>query len=234
MTEHRACSFYIYILVSSFGSACIRKKSSNSPAMRNGLGATNCRATIYHIPIMILRSYNSISAINSVIAIQSARLLITTTVNGEIMKPIILFFILAIFSGSAAAVIISVFSDSKTAEWTQVADDVVRTEGVDAGRGVKIFVNKESIEKNGDRTTMWSLFNYESPMPVGSEKHFSTVSLDEHDCQNKEYRTLTFHWFSRHKAAGDPIYSETRDGNMQPIISGSVVERVWEIACGTG
>jgi len=150
------------------------------------------------------------------------------------MKRIFLFLIFAIFSGSAVAVITSVFSDSKSAAWTQVADDVVRTEGVDAGRGVKIFVNKESIEKNGDRTTMWSLFNYESPMPVGSKKHFSTASLDEHDCQNMEYRTLTFHWFSRHKAEGDPIYSETRDGNMQPIVSGSVAERVWKAACSTG
>lgn len=148
------------------------------------------------------------------------------------MKRIFLFLMFAIFSGSAVAVITSVFSDSKTSAWTQVADDVIRTEGVDAGRGVKIFVNKESIQKNGDRATMWSLFNYESPMPVGSEKHFSTTSLDEHDCQNKEYRTTTFYWFPRHKAEGDPIYFETKGGNMQPIISGSVAERVWEVACG--
>lgn len=140
----------------------------------------------------------------------------------------------AIFSGSAVAVISSIFSGGETAEWTQVADDVVRTEGVDAGRGVKIFVNKEGIKKNGDKATMWSLFNYESPMPVGSEKHFSTASLDEHDCQNKEYRTLAFSWFSHHKAKGSPIYSETTGGKMQPIISDSVAERVWKIACGIG
>ncbi|MDN5753882.1 MAG: hypothetical protein L0H15_11515 [Nitrosospira sp.] len=150
------------------------------------------------------------------------------------MKRITLFLTFAIFSGSAVAVISSVFSNGEPAQWTQVADDVVRTEGVDAGRGVKTFVDKEGVKKNGDMATMWTLFNYESPVSIGSEQHFSTVSLNEHDCRNKEYRTLVFSWFSRHNAGGNPIYSETKEGRMQPIISDSVAEREWKIACGIG
>lgn len=138
------------------------------------------------------------------------------------MKRIILFFMFAIFSSSVAA------------EWTQLTSDTVRTEGVDVGRGVKTFIDKKHIVKNGDRATMWTLIDYESPVLVRGKKQFSSKSLDEYDCQNMEYRTLAFYWHSRQKGEGEVVYSEQHPGNMQPIIPNSAVERAWKIACGKG
>lgn len=136
------------------------------------------------------------------------------------MKNIILFFMFGIFSGGAAA------------EWTILASDTVRTEGVDAGRGFKSFIDKKTITKNGDRSTMWSLADYESPIGVGGKKQLSSKSLEEYDCQNKEFRTLAFYWFSRHQAEGDVVHSEEAPGKMQPIVKGSVTEKAWNAACG--
>jgi len=136
------------------------------------------------------------------------------------MKHFILFFVFAIFSGSAAA------------EWTILASDTVRTEGVDAGRGFKSFIDKGSIIKSGDRATMWSLADYESPIAVGGKNHLSSKSLEEYDCRNKEFRTLAFYWFARHQAEGDVLYSETAPGKMQPIIQNSITEKASKVACG--
>ena len=137
------------------------------------------------------------------------------------MKRSVLFIIFTIFSGSAVA------------DWTLLSSDTVRTEGVDAGRGVKTFINKKSISKSGDRATMYSLSDYESPVSFGGKEHLSSKSLDEYDCKNNEYRTLAFYWFSRHKGQGDVIYAEiTTPGKMQPVVSGSIVEKQWKTACG--
>jgi hypothetical protein len=144
----------------------------------------------------------------------------TFIILGNTMKRTVLFVIFAIFSGSAAA------------EWTLLSSDTVKTEGVDAGRGVKTFIDKKSTNANGDRVTMWSLSDYESPVPFGGKQHLSSKSLDEYDCKNNEYRNLSVYWYSRHKAAGDTVYSETAPGKMQPIVSGSIVEKQWKTACG--
>ena len=87
------------------------------------------------------------------------------------MKRIILFFIVAFFSGSVLT------------GWTQIGDDVGKTVGVDTGRGVKTFVMKDGIDKSGNWVVMWTLRDYESPVTVNGKKQFSSKSLEEYDCK---------------------------------------------------
>ena len=136
------------------------------------------------------------------------------------MKRIILIFIAAIFSGSVLA------------EWTQLGDDVGKTVGVDTGRGVKTFVMKDGIDKVGERVIMWTLRNYESPVKINGKKHFSSKSLEEYDCKNTEYKTLSFYWYSKHQGKGSIVYSDISHGNPQPIIPHSIAHASWKIACG--
>lgn len=129
------------------------------------------------------------------------------------MQAAILFFTFAIFSGSAFA-----------AEWRLIGDDIEQ--------GVKTFIDKSAISKKGTAVTLWSAIDYESPRSVDGKEQLSTKSLDEYDCQNRQYRTLAFYWYSRHRGEGDLVYSETAPGVMMPIIPGSVGEIAWKIACG--
>jgi hypothetical protein len=117
-----------------------------------------------------------------------------------------------------------IFTSNAAAKWTQVGDDV--------GQDEKIFVNKKSIRKDGPLVTIWALIDYESPQSIGGKDQLSTRSLDEYDCQKKQYRTLNLYWYSGHKGKGKIVYSELLPGKMQPIIPNSVVERVWKITCG--
>ena len=130
----------------------------------------------------------------------------------DIIKPIILFFMAILFSSSAAA------------EWTLM--------GNNGEQGVEIFVNKESITKDKNLVTIWTLIDYESPRSVDGKNQLSTKSLDEYDCQNEQYRTLNLYWYSGNKGEGKIVYSELVPGKMQSIIPNSVVERVWKITCG--
>lgn len=136
------------------------------------------------------------------------------------MNRFILFFIAVIFSSSAIA------------EWTQIGDEVVKQIGIDTGRGVKTFVMKDGIDKSGQWVVMWTLRNYESPVKTRGKKHFSSKSLEEYDCKNMEYKTLSFYWFSKQQAKGAVVYSETYHGDMQPIIPNSLAHASWKIACG--
>jgi hypothetical protein len=128
------------------------------------------------------------------------------------MKRIILSLMVVLFSSSVAA------------EWTLVRND--------GEQDVEIFVNKESIKKDGNLVTIWTLIDYKSPRSVGGKKQLSTKSLDEYDCQNEQYRTLNLYWYSDNKGEGKIVYSELVPGRMQPIIPNSVFERVWKITCG--
>ena len=135
------------------------------------------------------------------------------------MNRFILFFIAVIFSGSVMA------------EWTQIGDDTVKSVGVDKGRGVKTFVMKDGIDKSGDYVVMWTLRDYESPVKVKGKKHFSSKSLEEYNCKDMEYKTLSFYWFAKQRAKGAVVYSETYHGDMQPIIPNSLAHAAWKIAC---
>jgi hypothetical protein len=140
------------------------------------------------------------------------------------MKRVIIFFVLAIFSGSVMA----------ETEWTILASDTVRVEapGTAGGRGTKTFVDKNSITKEGTRATMYTLTNYESPLMVGGKHQRSTKSLDEYDCENKKYRTLAYYWYTRYDAKGDLIYDDTTPTKMLPVVEDTITEDAWKVACG--
>lgn len=120
---------------------------------------------------------------------------------------------------------IIVFSGSAAAEWTRI-----NSYGVQEGE--EVFIKKESINKVGNIATIWTLIDYEDPMFSGGKRKLSTKSWYEYDCQNKQYRTLILYWYSGHKGEGKIVYSELVPENMKPIISNSVVEKIWKITCG--
>ena len=133
------------------------------------------------------------------------------------MKRIILFIMVVLFSGSAAA------------EWTRISSY--------GEQGKEVFIKKESINKVGNIATIWTLSDYENPQFSGGKRKLSTKSWYEYDCQNKQYRTLILYWYSGHKGEGKIVYSEMVYSGlvpekMKPIIPNSVVERIWKITCG--
>ncbi len=132
------------------------------------------------------------------------------------MNRLILFFIAVIFSSSVIA------------EWTQIGDETVKTVGIDTGRGVKTFIRADILSKHGTRATMWTIRDYESPVTVENKKHFSSMSLEEYDCKDMQYKTLTFYWYSKHQAKGDIVYSDNSHGDMQPIIPDSIAHTAWK------
>lgn len=119
---------------------------------------------------------------------------------------------------------LAVVSSNAMAEWTQIGDD--------AEGGVKTFVRKDAIAKNEDRALMWTLKDYENPIKVGNKKQFSSMSLEEYDCKEMQYKTLTFYWYSKQKAKGKTVYSDNSNSNIQPIIQDSLTHAAWKIACG--
>ena len=123
-------------------------------------------------------------------------------------------------------------SGSVFAAWTQIGDETAKTVGIDTGRGVKTFVMKDGIDKDGRWVVMWTLRDYESPVKVNGKEQFSSKSLVQYDCKDMEHKTLSFYWYSKHQAKGAVVYAEQYHGDLQPIIPGSLTHVAWKIACG--
>lgn len=130
------------------------------------------------------------------------------------MKHIIIFPIV---------MLVMLFSSSAMAEWAKIDDFV--------GDGRNVFVDIDSAERNGDRVTMWTLTNYAGPREVSNKEHMSTKTLEEYDCNNEQYRTLSIYWFSEHDAEGDVFYEETAPGKMKAILPDTNYSEARKIAC---
>ena len=100
---------------------------------------------------------------------------------------------------------LAIVSSNAMAKWTQIGDETTKTVGIDTGRGVKTFVRVDIAGKQGTRVIMWTIRDYESPVMVENKKHFSSMSLEEYDCKDMQYKTLTYYWYSKHQAKGDIV-----------------------------
>jgi hypothetical protein len=123
---------------------------------------------------------------------------------------ITLFFLTAALSGNALA-----------DEWIQVGES----------ESIKTFVNNTAVVVNGNWAVMWVLRDYGAPVQVGKSRRLSSISVEEYDCKAKQYRTLSFYWFSQRHGKGKMVYSEIDHDKFRPIIPGSHEQEEWKAAC---
>ena len=125
------------------------------------------------------------------------------------MKPLVFALLLAICS-------------SAWAHWTRIAshDDA------------DVYADRTGIVKQGDMTKMWSLFNYRSVQRRGEIAFLSHMTREEYDCDKARARTLYFSMYSDGMGEGQRVYSLSEPGDWAPVAHGSIIEKLWRVACG--
>lgn len=58
------------------------------------------------------------------------------------------------------------------------------------------------------------------------------MTREEYDCAKARQRTLYFSMYSDSMGEGQRVYSRSEPGEWAPVPSGSIVEKLWKIACG--
>ena len=118
-------------------------------------------------------------------------------------------------------------STSVFAEWTRVgsSDD-----------GMTSYADSETIKRKGSKVKMWRLLDFKTiqkGLGGESERHLSSVSRNEYDCEGETERQLDIHWYSSNMGQGEIVWSLTNIKNeASSVIPRSISESLFNIACG--
>jgi len=94
-----------------------------------------------------------------------------------------------------------------------------------------VYADRTGIVKQGALVKMWSLFNYRTPQHRGQIAFLSHMTQEQYDCDKQRARTLYFSMYSDSMGEGQRVYSRSEPSDWDPLPSGSIIEKLWKIAC---
>jgi hypothetical protein len=98
--------------------------------------------------------------------------------------------------------------------------------------GMTVYVDSDTIRRNGNSAKMWQLFDYKSVQRVAGDSLFSLKRFNEYDCAEARTRTLGYTWFSGHMGSGNVVYSTTEVQQWEQVAPRSINQTLWKAACG--
>lgn len=95
-----------------------------------------------------------------------------------------------------------------------------------------IYVDKESLVKEGNRAKMWIMIDYQAPL---SDKVGKSVLSDklqyQYDCKEKQFQIIASSAHSGHMAKGETVSVNPDPPMLTPVALGTLDESFWEMAC---
>lgn len=103
---------------------------------------------------------------------------------------------------------------------------------VDRNDKAKIYVDSESISRNGDMVSVWVLDDLKTAQNRGLSTFLSTRAQEEHDCSKKLFRLVAIERFAGNMGTGNSIYKKSGESHWAPIPRESLAQSVWKFVCG--
>ena len=117
-------------------------------------------------------------------------------------------------------------ADLAHAEWLEVM--------VNIDKGQTIYVDVDSIRRNGDLVELWTLYDYKTSQRAGQDEYRSRKVQNEFNCAQEVRRMLSVTEFSDNMGHGKVVYEkpsllsgEPRWTRVQP----GVGETLLKVAC---
>ena len=112
---------------------------------------------------------------------------------------------------------------SAQAEWTRVYEFTK----------VTVFVNLDTIQRDGNQVKMWSMGDFKLPQYTKHDKLiWSNKSQTEYNCNERTIRLVSTTYYSGKSGKGEVVYSNAYfDKPWLPVIPSSLEERELELAC---
>ena len=121
---------------------------------------------------------------------------------------------------------LTLVSSGAMAEWTYLTKS--NSEGV-----ITVYVKPSSVRKNGDMVKMWSMYDFKKAKVFGKEKpYLSFKQQQEFDCKEERFRFFSIIYMGGHMGEGKVLSSDSTVDDWQPIAPDTVIETLWETACG--
>ncbi|HSB43928.1 MAG TPA: surface-adhesin E family protein [Nitrospira sp.] len=112
------------------------------------------------------------------------------------------------------------------AEWVDVGGKV--EEGLTV---YTVYVDPDTIRRNGDVVTLWALFDYKTIQSIVGGPWLSSKARREYDCVKERVRLLGFTTFSGNMGSGEAVYSNLDETKWEPVAPDSLDRNLWEVAC---
>lgn len=103
---------------------------------------------------------------------------------------------------------------------------------VDRNDRAKVYVESETISRNGDVVSVWVLDDLKTAQTRGFSTFLSTRAQEEHDCVNKRFRLVAIERFAGNMGTGQSIYKKSGESHWAPIPRETMAQSVWKFVCG--
>jgi hypothetical protein len=94
-----------------------------------------------------------------------------------------------------------------------------------------VYVDPDTIDRKGDRVTMWELIDYETIQTVTGPSFLSARLQREYDCAGDRHRTLALTKLSGNMGTGKVILITPNEQKWEPVDPGSIAKHLWKFAC---
>mgnify|MGYP003461738776 CR=1 FL=1 len=103
---------------------------------------------------------------------------------------------------------------------------------VDRNDRAKVYVESETISRNGEVVSVWVLDDLKTAQTRGFSTFLSTRAQEEHDCVNKRFRLVAIERFAGNMGTGQSIYKKSGESHWAPIPRETMAQSVWKFVCG--
>jgi hypothetical protein len=103
---------------------------------------------------------------------------------------------------------------------------------VDRNEKDAIYVDSESISRNGVIVRALVLDDLKAANTRGLSTFLSTRNQEEHDCSKERFRLVAIERFAGNMGTGQSIYKKSGESSWVPITRGTLAQSVWKFVCG--
>ena len=113
------------------------------------------------------------------------------------------------------------------------AADLTKWVVVDGRETYVIYADVATVRRSGNIARMWDMSDSKTGKVLGGVKQSQSFKMErEYDCEKQQLRMLYVSWYSGNMGEGNIIGSDSNAAIWQPVLQGTIGERLWKVACG--
>ncbi len=105
-------------------------------------------------------------------------------------------------------------------------------EKVGEANGATLYVNPDTIERDGDTVKVWSLLDYRTSQSFDRSSYLSAKLQDDFNCQEGKVRILNGRYYPMNWGYGPSINKEGIVSEWSPIVPNSKEVLLFNYTCG--
>jgi hypothetical protein len=83
--------------------------------------------------------------------------------------------------------------------------------------GYTVYVDPDTIRRNGDLVKVWALTDYTTIQTVADTSFLSSKAQNEFDCAEERQRELAVTWFSGNMGNGNGVWNNSDENKWRPV-----------------